>query len=233
MSGSPVKDEIQRRPAAAPAVHQPARLGGDRRGRRSAAAVSRRHHARRGLRPRGCGLEIAARTGARLVRLDFSAEAVRQACEHAWRLGRTGGLPPGESRRDRPGRRLGRRHAMRGRYPVLPAARRRLLRATAVLGPGGRAVLTCWEPLGQGGERLPGRMARVDLAARLTAAGFSNMEVRDRLGWRACERAMWQEAAALDPGDGPALQSFHDGRHALPRNPRPYYAGSSPPPPRR
>ena len=56
MSGSPVKDEIQRAPsgpAAAPAVHQPARVGGDRRGRRSAAPVSRRHDARRGLRPRG------------------------------------------------------------------------------------------------------------------------------------------------------------------------------------
>jgi hypothetical protein len=71
-------------------------------------------------------------------------------------------------------------------------------------------VLTCWEPLGQGDERLPGRLRRVDLAARLTAVGFSNMEVRDRLGWRACERAMWQAAAALDPGDDPALQSFHD-----------------------
>jgi hypothetical protein len=29
-----------------------------------------------------------------------------------------------------------------------------------VLGPGGHAVLTCWEPLGQGDERLPGRLRR-------------------------------------------------------------------------
>jgi presenilin-like A22 family membrane protease len=29
------------------------------------------------------------------MRVDFSAEAVRQACEHTWRLGRTAGLPPG------------------------------------------------------------------------------------------------------------------------------------------
>jgi hypothetical protein len=34
--------------------------------------------------------------------------------------------------------------------------------------------------------------------------------LRDRLGWRACERAMCEEAAALDPGDDPALRSFHD-----------------------
>jgi SAM-dependent methyltransferase len=147
----------------------------------------------------GYGLEIAARTGARLVLVDFSAEAVRQAREHAWRLGRTAGLPPRESRRDRPGRRLGRRRAMRGRDPVLPAARCRLLRATA--GPWARR--TCGADLlgalGQGDVRLPGRLWRVGLAARLTAVGVSDMEVRGRLGWRACERAMWQEAAALGP----------------------------------
>jgi SAM-dependent methyltransferase len=75
-----------------------------------------------------------------------------------------------------------------------------------VPGPGGRAVLTCWEPLGQGGERLPGRLRRVDLAAPLTAVGFTSLEVRGRLGWRACERAMWQEPATLDPADDPALE---------------------------
>jgi tRNA/tmRNA/rRNA uracil-C5-methylase (TrmA/RlmC/RlmD family) len=36
----------------------------------------------------GYGLEIAARTRARLVGVDFSAEAVRQAGEQASRLGR-------------------------------------------------------------------------------------------------------------------------------------------------
>jgi 2-polyprenyl-3-methyl-5-hydroxy-6-metoxy-1,4-benzoquinol methylase len=35
----------------------------------------------------GYGLEIAARTGARLVGVDFSTEAVRQASEQARRLG--------------------------------------------------------------------------------------------------------------------------------------------------
>ena len=57
---------------------------------------------------------------------------------------------------------------------------------------------------------LPGRLRRVDLGAGLTAAGFEAAEVRDRPGWRTSERAMWQEAAALDPGDDPALRSFHD-----------------------
>jgi hypothetical protein len=46
---------------------------------------------------------------------------------------------PRGSRRDRPGRRLGRCHDMRGRDPVCPAARRRRLRAT----PGPWARRTC------------------------------------------------------------------------------------------
>ena len=75
--------------------------------------------------------------------------------------------------------------------------------------PGGTLMdLAC----GRGGydQRLPGRLRRVDLGAGLTAAGFEAVEVRDRPGWRASERAMWQEAAVLDPGDDPALRSFHD-----------------------
>ena len=71
-------------------------------------------------------------------------------------------------------------------------------------------MLTCWEPLDLGDERLPGRLRHVDLGAGLTAAGFEEVEVRDRPGWRARERAMWEEAAALDPGSDPALRSFHD-----------------------
>jgi len=71
-------------------------------------------------------------------------------------------------------------------------------------------VLTCWEPHEPGDERLPARLRHFDLAAGLTAAGFGEVEVRDRAPWRAGERAMWAEAAALDPGDDPALVSFHD-----------------------
>jgi SAM-dependent methyltransferase len=79
-----------------------------------------------------------------------------------------------------------------------------------VLAPGGRAVLTCWEPVERDDARVPARLRRADLGAGLTAAGFASVEVQERPGWRACERAMWEEAAAIDPGDDPALHSFHD-----------------------
>ena len=71
-------------------------------------------------------------------------------------------------------------------------------------------MLTCWEPLEPGDERLLARPRRVDLGAGLTGAGFGDVEVRDRPGWRHREHAMWAEAAALDPDGDPALISFRD-----------------------
>jgi hypothetical protein len=60
------------------------------------------------------------------------------------------------------------------------------------------------------GAVVPEQLRRVDLQAGLSATGIEEGEVRDRPGWRARERAMWEEAAALDPGSDPALRSFHD-----------------------
>ena len=44
----------------------------------------------------------------------------------------------------------------------------------------------------------------------LVGAGFDDVEVSEQRGWRTAELAMWQEAAALDPGEDAALRSFHD-----------------------
>jgi 2-polyprenyl-3-methyl-5-hydroxy-6-metoxy-1,4-benzoquinol methylase len=111
MSGSPVKDEIQRRHLGLP----PRLLSTGLLGWAAIAEVAEALRlfpgdtmldvacGRGGYGRGGYGLEVAARTGARLVRVDFSADAVRQGCEHPWRLGRTAGLPPRESRRDQPG----------------------------------------------------------------------------------------------------------------------------------
>ena len=158
----------------------------------------------------GYGLEIAGRTGARLVGVDFSAEAVRQAREYAGRLGaaaefRTGDLAATGLDADSADAVL----CVDAIHfaPHSQAAYREIAR---ILAPGRRAVLTCWEPLSWDDQRLPERLRRVDLRAGLTAAGFASVEVGERPGWRAAERAMWEQAAALDPGDDPALRAFHD-----------------------
>jgi SAM-dependent methyltransferase len=158
----------------------------------------------------GYGLEIAGRTGARLVGVDFSAEAVRQATENARQLsaaaqfgvgdlaatGLAGGSASGVLCVDA--------------IQFAPRPQDAYTEMRRILASGGRAVLTCWEPSEPGDERLPARLRRVDLGAGLTGAGFGDVEVRDRPGWRARERAMWAEAAALDPGGDAALRAFHD-----------------------
>ena len=158
----------------------------------------------------GYGLEIAARTGARLVGVDFSAEAVRQARELARRLGAAADFRAGDLAATGLG--TGSADAVLCVDAIHFASQPEAAygEIARILVPGGRVVLTCWEPVSPGDERLPDRLRRVDLEAGLTTAGFGNVEVRDRPGWRATERAMWEEATALDPADDPALRAFHE-----------------------
>ena len=158
----------------------------------------------------GYGLEIAARTGARLVGIDFSAEAVRQARDNARRQGLAAEFRVGDLAA------TGLHAGSAGgvlcvdaiQFAAQPEAAYTEMRR--ILAPGGRAVLTGWEPRDPGDERLPARLARVDLAAGLSGAGFGEVQVRDRPDWRAGERAMWAEVAALDPGTDPGLIAFRE-----------------------
>jgi SAM-dependent methyltransferase len=158
----------------------------------------------------GYGLEIAGRTGARLIGVDFSAEAVRQATELAGRLGAPAEFRVGDLAST--GLAAGAANGVLcvDAIQFAPQPQDAYAEIRRILSPGGRAVLTCWEPRQAGDERLPARLRRVDLAAGLSAAGFGEVEVRDRPAWRDAEHAMWAEAAALDPGDDPALISFRN-----------------------
>jgi SAM-dependent methyltransferase len=220
MAGSPVKDQIQQRHLGLPpGLLSTSLLTWD--GIAEATAALRLVPAAtlvdlacgRG----GYGLEIASRTAAHLVGVDFSAEAVRQARAQARRLGATAQFRTGDLAAT--GLDTGSAEAVLcvdaiHFAPHPQAAYREIAR---ILAPGGRAVLTCWEPLSPGDQRLPERMRQADLGAGLTAAGFTGVEVGERPAWRAAERALWEEAAALDPGDDPALRAFHDeGVRVLP-----------------
>src|SRR5215469_5616158 len=157
------------------------------------------------------GLLIAKKAGASLIGVDFSAQALAEAGEQAARMGvsdasfRVGeltatGLP------DASVEAVLCTDAIQ--FPDEPAVAYEEIRR--VLKPGGRVALTCWEPFDRADERLSPRVRRVDLAAGLRQVGFTDVEVRDRPSWLAREHALWEEAAALDPGDDPALRSLHE-----------------------
>jgi SAM-dependent methyltransferase len=157
------------------------------------------------------GLLVAKRAGTLLIGVDFSAQALTEAREQAARMGvsnasfRTGeltatGLP------DASVEAVLCTDAIQ--FPDEPAAAYDEIRR--VLKPGGRVALTCWEPFDRADERLSPRLRLANLAVGLHQAGFTDIEVRDRPSWLARERALWEEAAALDPGDDPALRSLHD-----------------------
>lgn len=160
----------------------------------------------------GYGLEIARRTGVRVVGVDFSAVAVGQALGRAQVLGLE----------DRAGFRVGELtdtglstasvdavlivDSVQFAEPKMDALRecRRVLR------PGGRIVITCWEAVDATDERLPSRMRELELATQLPLAGFVDVDVTDKPAWRMDEKALWQEALTIDAEHDLALQSMQD-----------------------
>jgi SAM-dependent methyltransferase len=156
------------------------------------------------------GLLIAKEAGSSVIGVDFSAQALAEAREQAARMGVSGasfrvgqltatGLPDASVEAVLCTDSI--------QFPDEPALAYGEIRR--VLKPGGRVVLTCWEPLDRNDERLSPRVRRADLGPGLRQAGFTDVEVRERPSWLAREHALWEEAVALDPGDDPALRSLH------------------------
>lgn len=158
----------------------------------------------------GYGLEIAARAQARVLGIDFAPSALGSARAQAsarridaeYLVGDlvATGLPDGAA------------DAVvvvdAIQFPHEPAMA--YAEIARILRPGGRVVLTCWEAVDRDDDGVPDRVRKVDLRTGLQGAGFVDVTVSERPDWRKAERAMWREAAALDPGDDSALMSFHD-----------------------
>ena len=79
-----------------------------------------------------------------------------------------------------------------------------------VLSPGAGVALTCWRATRPDDPEVPAKIRDLDLRAQLEDAGFKQVSVTEPRHWEDAERAMWREAAALDPGEDHALRSMHE-----------------------
>ena len=163
----------------------------------------------------GYGLELASRAGARVIGIDFAASALEVARAQAAARGIEADYRVGDLVAT--GLAEGAADAVvvvdAIQFPSDPAAAYREI--ARILRPGGRVVLTCWEAAARDDPAGPARLRDVDLQGGLDSAGFVGIQLRERAEWRVAERAMWTEAAALDPRDDPALLSLHEEAHRV------------------
>jgi len=89
--------------------------------------------------------------------------------------------------------------------------------ARRVLHPGGRLVLTGWQPKVPDDSRLRPR-SRVDWPPLLRSTGFTDIEIADRPEWHDLYTRVYQVALGLDdPGDDAPLADLQDeARQRLP-----------------
>jgi ubiquinone/menaquinone biosynthesis C-methylase UbiE len=158
----------------------------------------------------GCGrggysLEIAKRTGARLIGVDFSAVAVARAQTKSAGAQFVVGELTATGLDDGVADAVISIDAMQFAEPYGAG----LAECHRILRAGGRLALTGWQAEDLSDERVPERMRR-DLAAELAAAGFVDVEVRDMPTWRTAERGHWQAALELNPEADAGAAALHE-----------------------
>jgi SAM-dependent methyltransferase len=167
----------------------------------------------------GYGIEVARRTDARLIGVDFSEVALEQA-----RAGSAAFLPVGRAEfrtgtlaatglPDGIADGLMCLDSVQFADPPLTGLREFL----RVLAAGARLVLTGWGAVDPSDERVPARIRAMNLERDLPAAGFTDVRVQDRPDWREAELRMWREfMAAPAAGDDAGLRSMRaEGERSL------------------
>jgi SAM-dependent methyltransferase len=156
----------------------------------------------------GYGREVARRTGACLVGLDFSAVAVTIAAH---------GGPGHRARfcvgdftalgvRDHSAHAVMCIDAIQFSDPPLAALRE----CRRILASRGRLAVTAWEPCGPVLEGVPERLRQMNLARHLLEAGFEQIEVTEKPDWYAAERTLWEAALQAGTSGDPALVSLQE-----------------------
>jgi SAM-dependent methyltransferase len=160
----------------------------------------------------GPGMWIARETGAALIGIDFSAEAVAQASQRRVLFGLEAEATFAVGSLEETGLSTGCADAVvcidAFQFASDRAAAAQEIRS--VLRPGGRVVLTSWEALDRDDLELPERLRTLDLAGSLKGAGFTAVAVDEQPEWYEIERTLWQAALEIDAGEDPAMVSTRD-----------------------
>lgn len=167
----------------------------------------------------GPGMWLARQSGCRLIGVDFSKEAVRQASARRelfdlgdradFRVGSLASSGMDSACADA----LVCIDAFQFSEDCVATARefRRLLR------PGGRVVITTWESVESDDERMGPRIRSVQHEEQLRSAGFVDVVVSERPEWHASAKRFWENVVAMGPAADPALQStYEEGVRSLP-----------------
>lgn len=160
----------------------------------------------------GPGMWLARTLEARLIGVDFSAEAVSQAMARRQLFG----LEPSASFAVGSFADTGLPRGCADAVACIdafqfagdPTAAAREIRR--VMRTGARVVLTTWEAVERGDPALPDRVRGLDVAAALQAAGFASIERVEQPHWLQVERGLWEQLALIDPAGDPALESARD-----------------------
>ncbi|MET8853623.1 class I SAM-dependent methyltransferase [Amycolatopsis sp. NPDC004625] len=214
-TGSPVADELVRRTLGLPSDLQSTSLLGGAGLDEVVTALDLR--AERVLVDLACGrggygLEIARRSGCRVVGIDFSAVAIEQARRRAreLRLADRADFQVGELIATKLSAASVDAVLVVDSLQFADSLPDALQECRRIVRPGGRVVFTCWEPVDADDERLSPRLRQMDLGRQLPRAGFVDVEVTDRPAWRLAEHALWREVFTLEGGDDPALRSMQE-----------------------
>ena len=154
----------------------------------------------------GYSREVARRTGARLVGLDFSAVAIAIAARSGPR--RQARFCVGDF--TAPGLRDHSAHAVmcidaiQFGDPPLAALRQ----CRRILASGGRLAVTTWEPSGPVPEAALELFRQMNLRRDLLDAGFEQVEVTKKPEWDAAHRTLCEAALQADASGDPGLASL-------------------------